>query len=63
MKNIQLAIGIVGGLTIGSVIGILCMPNKKCHCGKRMAHRGHELKSDIIENIHEEDSPIKKKAE
>lgn len=49
MKNSNLAVGILGGLAVGTVLGILFAPAKGSETRKKIADKGTDLKDKVVE--------------
>ena len=49
MKNSNLAVGILGGLAVGTVLGILFAPAKGSETRKKIADKSTDLKDMVVE--------------
>lgn len=50
MKNNNLALGILGGLAVGALLGVLFAPAKGTETRKKIASKGNDLKDMLAEH-------------
>jgi gas vesicle protein len=58
MKNKNLLLGVLGGVAVGTVLGILFAPEKGSDTRKRLAEKGNDLKGTLLDTVNQYASKI-----
>lgn len=53
MKNSSTALGILGGVAVGSILGILFAPEKGCETRKKIKDKGTDLKNSLKDSLYD----------
>lgn len=51
MKNGNIIVGLLGGIVVGSALGVLFAPDKGCNTRKKISKKGNDFKDHLKSSI------------